>query len=104
MPLTEVPHQSCSFVSPPPWCALIRVSFVVWVFAFAWHKNNAEASGLTSRLTSLDLKLRHFEDCFQKLAGATGIITAQISQGLSIPRQSGCNVVGLTDVDKIVDK
>jgi ribosomal protein L29 len=32
-----------------------------------------EAMGLTSRLTSLDLKLRHFEDCFQKLTASTGL-------------------------------
>jgi alpha-tubulin suppressor-like RCC1 family protein len=32
-----------------------------------------EASGLTSRLTSLELKLRHFEDSFQKITAATGL-------------------------------
>lgn len=32
-----------------------------------------EASGLTARLTSLDLKLRHFEDSFQKITAATGL-------------------------------
>mmetsp|Transcript_7386 Transcript_7386/g.11267 ORF Transcript_7386/g.11267 Transcript_7386/m.11267 type:complete len:432 (-) Transcript_7386:46-1341(-) len=32
-----------------------------------------EAGGLTSRLTSLDLKLRHFEDSFQKITAATGL-------------------------------
>lgn len=32
-----------------------------------------EAGGLTSRLTSLDLKLRHFEDSFQKIMAATGL-------------------------------
>lgn len=33
-----------------------------------------EAGGLTARLTSLDLKLRHFEDSFQKITAATGLI------------------------------
>lgn len=32
-----------------------------------------EVGGLTSRLTSLDLKLRHFEDSFQKITAATGL-------------------------------
>lgn len=32
-----------------------------------------EAGGLTARLTSLDLKLRHFEDSFQKITAATGL-------------------------------
>lgn len=32
-----------------------------------------EAGGLTSRLTSLDLKMRHFEDSFQKITAATGL-------------------------------
>lgn len=32
-----------------------------------------EVGGLTSRLTSLDLKLRHFEDAFQKIVAATGL-------------------------------
>lgn len=32
-----------------------------------------EAGGLTSRLNSLDLKLRHFEDAYQKIAAATGL-------------------------------
>lgn len=32
-----------------------------------------EAGGLTARLTSFDLKLRHFEDSFQKITAATGL-------------------------------
>jgi hypothetical protein len=32
-----------------------------------------EAGGLSTRLTSLDLKLRHFEDSFQKITAATGL-------------------------------
>jgi len=32
-----------------------------------------EAGGLTARLTTLDLKLRHFEDSFQKITAATGL-------------------------------
>jgi len=32
-----------------------------------------EAGGLTARLTTLDLKLRHFEDSFQKISAATGL-------------------------------
>merc|ERR1711966_177721 len=32
-----------------------------------------EAGGLTARLTSFDLKLRHFEDSFQKITAAPGL-------------------------------
>lgn len=36
-----------------------------------------ETGGLTARLTSLDLKLRHFEDSFQKITAATGLVNPE---------------------------